>query len=96
VRPLRTYGSAQGYEGLNPLPSSEFANPTCPECRDEMVSRRNRATGVAFWGCRNYPACKSTLPDPIDASKASYLSAEARQGHLSEKTPKNRSLRNTV
>jgi ssDNA-binding Zn-finger/Zn-ribbon topoisomerase 1 len=25
-----------------------------------MVVRHNRTTGEAFWGCRNFPACRGT------------------------------------
>jgi len=33
---------------------------TCPTCRKSMVKRYNRRTGNSFYGCSNYPKCKST------------------------------------
>jgi restriction system protein len=35
---------------------------SCPSCDAEMVRRKNRSTGVGFWGCANYPRCKGTRP----------------------------------
>lgn len=32
----------------------------CPECNGDMVSRRNKASGEMFWGCKKYPNCKGT------------------------------------
>ena len=33
----------------------------CPECNHPLV--RRTGTSGFFWGCRNYPECKATLPD---------------------------------
>lgn len=38
----------------------DFRTPTCASCGTKMV-RRESKRGV-FWGCVNYPKCKSTLP----------------------------------
>jgi Topoisomerase IA len=38
------------------------ASHECPLCGKPMYRRKAR-TGNFFWGCSNYPACKSTLPD---------------------------------
>lgn len=35
---------------------------TCPTCNSDMVQRKNRHTGVDFWGCSNFPRCKGTRP----------------------------------
>ncbi len=32
----------------------------CPLCGGPMTSRKNSATGQAFWGCQDYPRCKGT------------------------------------
>lgn len=32
--------------------------PTCKRCGRVMVDRRNRSTGVHFWGCPHWPECK--------------------------------------
>jgi restriction system protein len=33
----------------------------CPKCEKEMVLRTARVKGNQFWGCSNYPRCKSIL-----------------------------------
>lgn len=33
----------------------------CRRCGCQMVERRNRKTGQAFWGCSAYPACRHTM-----------------------------------
>ena len=47
--------------------------PECPECGEDMVVRRNGATGEQFYGCSMYPQCDGTvnketreLPDSPD------------------------------
>lgn len=39
----------------------DFQTPTCPSCAIKMTRRKSTAQGKAFWGCRNYPACKHTF-----------------------------------
>ena len=36
------------------------AKPVCLKCGTEMVLRSNRQTQDNFWGCMNYPTCRST------------------------------------
>ena len=40
----------------------EYWRPTCVNCGTKMVSRQPRSGGPPFWGCSNYPRCKTTLP----------------------------------
>ncbi len=40
----------------------EYWRPTCASCGIKLVERKPRSGGRPFWGCRNYPRCKSTLP----------------------------------
>lgn len=40
----------------------DYLTPTCPACSIKMVSRKSTRQGRKFWGCRNYPQCKQTLP----------------------------------
>ena len=35
----------------------DFTTPTCPSCGIKMMRRNSKK--VSFWGCRNYPRCKS-------------------------------------
>ena len=32
----------------------------CPKCGSELVERKNRKTGEAFWGCSEFPKCRGT------------------------------------
>lgn len=36
--------------------------PTCASCGIKMVPRKSRKDGGEFWGCSNYPRCKTTMP----------------------------------
>lgn len=40
----------------------EYWRPTCASCGIKLVERKPRNGGRPFWGCSNYPRCKSTLP----------------------------------
>jgi restriction system protein len=40
----------------------EYWKPTCASCGVKMVERTPKNGGAAFWGCKNYPRCKSKLP----------------------------------
>jgi restriction system protein len=47
---------------LNVALEGEYWRPTCVNCGVKMVSRSPRNGGKDFWGCVNYPRCKTTLP----------------------------------
>jgi len=40
----------------------EYWRPTCASCGTKMVEREARKTASRFWGCAQYPRCKSMLP----------------------------------
>lgn len=40
----------------------EYWIPTCVNCGVKMVSRTPRGGGRDFWGCVNYPQCRTTMP----------------------------------
>jgi restriction system protein len=40
--------------------SGDFTTPTCATCGSKMVRRAGR--NGPFWGCENYPDCKSRVP----------------------------------
>lgn len=45
---------------LSPLSTVGLSEP-CPTCgRGTLVVRRNRTTGIEFWGCTAFPACRYT------------------------------------
>lgn len=39
----------------------DYWRPTCVNCGVKMVDRRPRKGGSAFWGCSNFPRCKTTM-----------------------------------
>jgi hypothetical protein len=50
-------------EAIKGMPrDAQLDVPTCPECNRSMVLRRRKSDNAAFFGCRNYPDCKQTLP----------------------------------
>ena len=40
----------------------EYWRPTCASCGTKLVERTPTKGGHRFWGCSDYPKCKSTLP----------------------------------
>ncbi len=40
----------------------EYWRPTCASCGVKMLERTPSKGGANFWGCANYPRCKSRLP----------------------------------
>jgi restriction system protein len=42
--------------------SGDYTTPTCARCNTKMVMRTAQKTGNNFWGCQNFPRCRSTLP----------------------------------
>ena len=40
----------------------EYWRPTCASCGIKLLERTPTKGGTAFWGCSNYPKCKSRLP----------------------------------
>lgn len=41
-------------------PSQSLGQISCPNCGSNMEKRTNRKTGIAFWGCKNFPKCRGT------------------------------------
>lgn len=39
----------------------EYWRPTCASCGIKLVKREPRNGGAAFWGCTNYPRCKTQI-----------------------------------
>lgn len=42
----------------------EYWRPTCARCGIKLVERVSAGDGTPFWGCANYPGCKSLLLMP--------------------------------
>ncbi len=41
--------------------AKESAVPVCPKCGDPMVLRQRKGDGGKFWGCPNFPKCRSII-----------------------------------
>ncbi len=52
----------QQKELLNVAYEGEYWRPTCASCGIKLVERTPAKGGAQFWGCSNYPRCKSRLP----------------------------------
>lgn len=39
----------------------EYWRPTCANCGIKLVERTRKEGGAAFWGCANYPKCRTTM-----------------------------------
>jgi restriction system protein len=48
--------------------AGDFTRPTCPSCGVKMVRRIARASGDPFWGCENFPGCRTTLRIAAEAA----------------------------
>jgi len=63
VQQLNAHHASSG--GGTPPSKNDFANILCPACGSDMVLRtakRGANAGNQFWGCSNYPSCRSTFP----------------------------------
>jgi hypothetical protein len=59
-----TTTSARAAETIRPVKSAGEA-PCCPKCGAPMILRtasKGANAGSKFWGCSNYPTCRSMLP----------------------------------
>jgi restriction system protein len=39
----------------------EYWRPTCASCGVKLVERQSKKDGTSFWGCQNYPRCRTTM-----------------------------------
>ena len=44
----------------------EYWRPTCVNCGGKLVERTAREGGRLFWGCPNFPRCRTTMPMRVD------------------------------
>jgi restriction system protein len=58
---LRALPSDEQDQLRNLATSGDFSTPTCASCGVKMIQRVSTKTRERFWGCINYPRCRSTL-----------------------------------
>lgn len=62
LQTIRSRTAEEQAELLKVATEGEYWRPTCASCGVKMMPRQPRAGGKPFWGCQNYPTCRSTLP----------------------------------
>jgi restriction system protein len=62
LRTIRSRTPEQQAELLKVATEGEYWRPTCASCGVKMVQRQRKSGGNPFWGCQNYPRCRSNLP----------------------------------
>lgn len=60
IRKIRDRSTEEQQRLLDVATKGDFLVPTCASCGTKMVKRRGR-NNQSFWGCRNYPRCRSKL-----------------------------------
>jgi restriction system protein len=53
---------AQQQEALAVAYEGEYWKPTCASCGVKLVERTATKDGSRFWGCANFPKCRTTMP----------------------------------
>jgi restriction system protein len=52
----------QQRELLSVAYEGDYSVPTCVNCGVKLTRREPRGGGAAFWGCVNFPKCRTTMP----------------------------------
>lgn len=59
IKTILSLSNAQQAHLIKIATEGDYKTPTCPSCDKKMI-KRNSEKGE-FWGCQNYPRCKTTL-----------------------------------
>ncbi len=62
LRMIRSRTPEQQTALLAVATEGEYWRPTCASCGTKMVERTPKTGGAAFWGCANFPKCRTRLP----------------------------------
>lgn len=65
---IQALDEAQQAQLLAIATAGDFTRPTCPSCGIKMMRRIARASGDPFWGCENFPGCRTTLRIAAEAA----------------------------
>lgn len=58
---IRALADDQQASLLQLATAGDYTTPTCSSCGVKMAMRSAKADGKQFWGCVNFPRCRSTL-----------------------------------
>lgn len=61
LQAIATLTEAQQASLLQLATAGDYTTPTCPSCGVKMTERRARESAKPFWGCVNYPRCRSVI-----------------------------------
>lgn len=61
LQAIATLTGAQQASLLQLATVGDYTTPTCPSCGVKMTERRARESAKPFWGCVNYPRCRSVI-----------------------------------
>ena len=86
--PLSASGSVRGLD-------SSVAQPNCPACRRQMVTRVNSEDHSLFWGCPAFPRCQGVrnaiyeeaVPDAPGYGPAPRPKRESQAASLASQDP---------
>ncbi len=59
IKTILSLSNEQQTHLLKIATKGDYKTPTCPNCDKKMIKRDSKRG--AFWGCQNYPRCKTTL-----------------------------------
>ncbi|MGI8844299.1 MAG: type I DNA topoisomerase [Gemmatimonadaceae bacterium] len=84
---LIRHGRSGEFLGCSQFPKCRGTRPMptgvkCPKDNGDIIQRRSKARGKAFYGCANYPNCDFVIWDkPVNETcpECGYLGAEAKQ-----------------
>ena len=58
---IGTLTEAQQVSLLQLATAGDYTTPTCASCGVKLVRREAKAGGRPFWGCVNYPRCRTII-----------------------------------
>ena len=58
---IATRTEAQRQDLLRIALEGDYWRPTCASCGIKLVERRPKSGGNSFWGCANFPRCKTKM-----------------------------------
>jgi len=61
LKSIRTLTSEQQTDLLKLATHGNYTTPTCASCGVKLIKRQPKSGGKPFWGCVNYPRCKTTM-----------------------------------
>lgn len=72
IEKINKLSANKRYELFSQITEGDYKTPSCPKCGIKMILRANRKNlKKKFWGCRNFPRCKTIIH--CNSSEEKYL-----------------------